>query len=92
MQFFNLSVVEFYKDLGIQNQFISVEHPQANGLEEAADMIILSRMKNKLDAVNGLWVAYLHEILWSYHNTPHSTTRKKNYKTHPKGCPTQTRI
>lgn len=48
-------------------------------------MIILYRMKNKLDAVNGLWVAYLHEILWSYHSTPHSTTRKKNYKTHPKG-------
>lgn len=38
--------------------------------------IILSGMKKKLDEANGLWAEYLHEIMWSYHTTLHSTTRK----------------
>src|ERR1051325_4304331 len=36
-QFASASVVEFCKELGIQNKFISVEHPQANGQAESAN-------------------------------------------------------
>ena len=33
-------------------------------------------MKKKLDEAKGLWDDYLHEILWSYHTTPHSITKE----------------
>lgn len=62
-QFSILSVVEFCKDLGIQNRLISVDHPQENGQGEAVNKIILSEMKKKMDEAKGLWVEYLHEIL-----------------------------
>lgn len=73
-QFASTSVFEFSKDLGIQNRFISVEYPQANGQTEASNKIIMSGMKKKMDWAKGLWIEYLHEFLWSYHTTPHLTT------------------
>lgn len=39
-QFSSFSVVEFFKDLGIQNQYISVEHPEENGQAKVRNMII----------------------------------------------------
>lgn len=42
VQFASVFVVEFYKNLRIQNQFISIEHPQANSRAEAVNKIILS--------------------------------------------------
>lgn len=59
-QFASTSIIEFCKDLGIQNQFISVEHPQANGQAEATNKIILSGIKKKLYKAKGLWAKYLH--------------------------------
>lgn len=75
-QFTSSSIVEFCRYLGIRNQFISVEHLHANDQEEVANRIILSRMKKILAEAKGLWVEYLHDILWSYHVTPHSTTNE----------------
>lgn len=63
MQFASSSVVKFCRNFGIHNRFISMEHPQANGQAEAANKIILSGMKRKIDAAKGLWADYLHEIL-----------------------------
>lgn len=68
-------VIEVCRNLDIHNMFVSDEHPHANGHTEAANRIILSGMKKKLDEANGLWAEYLHEILWLYHTTPHSTTK-----------------
>lgn len=31
-------------------------------------------INKKLDKAKGLWVEPLHEVLWSYHATPNSTT------------------
>lgn len=55
MQFARSSVVEFCRHLDIQNRFVLVEHPHANGHTKEENMIILSRMKKKLDEANGLW-------------------------------------
>lgn len=33
-------------------------------------------MKKKLDEAKGLWVEYLHEILWSYQTIPYSTIQE----------------
>lgn len=37
-------------------------------------------MKKKLDEANGIWTEYLHGILWSYHITPHSTTKETPFQ------------
>lgn len=37
-------------------------------------------MKKNLDESKGLWVEYLHEILWSYHTTLHSTTKETPFR------------
>lgn len=57
-----------------------MEYPQENGQAEAENKIILCRMKKKLDEAKGLWVEYLHAILWSYHTMPHSTTRDTPFR------------
>ena len=79
-QFASASVVEFCKELGIQNKFISVEHPQANGQAESANKVILNAIKKKLDSAKGLWAQCLHEVLWAYHTTVHSTTQETPFR------------
>lgn len=39
------------------------------------------RDEKRLDETKGLWVEYLHEILWSCHTTPRSTTYKTPFRT-----------
>lgn len=34
----------------------------------------------KLDGAKGLWDEYLHEIIRSYHTTPHSTTKETPFQ------------
>src|ERR1051325_9985358 len=79
-QFASTSVVEFCKELGIQNKFISVEPPQENGKAESANKVILNAIKKKLDSAKGLWAQYLHEVLWGYHTTVHSTTQETPFR------------
>lgn len=57
-----------------------MEQSQANGQAEAANKIILSGKKRKLDEAKGKWAEYLHEIMWSYHTTTHSTTRENPFR------------
>lgn len=79
-QFASAPVVNFCKDLGIQNMFTLVEHPHANRQGEAANKVFLVGLKKNLDETKGLWAEYLHEILWSYHTTPHSTIQETLFR------------
>lgn len=62
--------------MDVQTKFVSVAHPQANGKEEETNKMILKGVKKKLDNTKELWAELLNEILWSYHITPHSTTKE----------------
>ncbi|WJX34365.1 hypothetical protein P8452_22487 [Trifolium repens] len=73
-QFASEKVVQFCKGKGIQNTFISVEHPQANGQAESANKVILRAIKRRITSKGEGWVAHLLPILWSYHTTPQSST------------------
>ncbi|MCI03950.1 gag-pol polyprotein [Trifolium medium] len=73
-QFASEKVVQFCKEKGIQNTFISVEHPQANGLAESANKVILKALKRRLTGKAENWAEHLLPILWSYHTTPQSST------------------
>jgi hypothetical protein len=48
--------------LGIQTKFVSVIHPQENGLAEATNKVILNGIKKKLEEAKGLWAELLHEV------------------------------
>lgn len=55
-------VVDFLDHL--ETNFILVVHPQANGQEELANKVLLSKIKKKLDInTKGIWGEQLHEIL-----------------------------
>jgi ribonuclease HI len=61
-QFASSTVVDFCKHLGIQTNFASVIHPQANGQAESANKVILNGIKKKLEAAKSLWAEQLHEV------------------------------
>jgi len=66
--------------LRVKQHFTSVEHPQSNGQAEAANKVILNRLKRRLDSAKGNWVEQLYHVLWSYRTTPYSTTGETPYK------------
>ncbi|RDX98920.1 Tf2-6, partial [Mucuna pruriens] len=66
-QFTSSTMAKFCQELHIRQSFTSVEHPQANGQAEAANRVILRAEE-------------LPQVLWSYHTTPHSTTRETPFR------------
>ncbi|GAU32582.1 hypothetical protein TSUD_146960 [Trifolium subterraneum] len=73
-QFASEKVVEYCRGKEIQNTFISVEHPQANGQAESANKVILRALKRRVTSKQESWVEHLSAILWSYHTTPQLST------------------
>lgn len=69
-QFTKTTVTDFCHELDVQTKFISIVHPQEHGLAESVNKVILKGIKKRLGA------ELLHEILWSYHKTTHSTTKE----------------
>lgn len=69
-QFASQKVKDFCQSLKIMQLFASVEHPQTNGQAEAANKVVLDRLKKRLDKAKGSWVDHLCNVLWSYHMTP----------------------
>lgn len=74
--FASVMVIEICRDLGVQTKFASVVNSQANGQEESTNKSILKGLKMKLGDAKGLWAYFLHEILCSYHTTPHITNKE----------------
>ncbi|XP_016206511.1 uncharacterized protein LOC107646883 [Arachis ipaensis] len=64
------------QNLKVKQHFSSVEHPQSNGLAEAANKVLLQALRKKLDDAKGLWAELVPEILWGYNTSVHSTTKE----------------
>ncbi|CAA0834113.1 Polynucleotidyl transferase- ribonuclease H-like superfamily protein, partial [Striga hermonthica] len=62
------------EEMGIEQHFASVAHPQANGQVEVTNRIILNGLKTRLEKASGAWVDELTSVLWAYRTTPRSTT------------------
>ncbi|XP_072087352.1 uncharacterized protein [Arachis hypogaea] len=75
-QFADHKFTSFLQDLKIKYHFSSVEHPQTNGLAEAANKVILHSLRKKLEDAKGLWAELIPEIIWGYNTTIHSTTKE----------------
>nr|XP_025662042.1 uncharacterized protein LOC112757703 [Arachis hypogaea] len=79
-QFIDHNFKEFLHNLKIKQHFSSVEHPQSNGLAEAANKVILQALQKKLDSAEGLWAELISEVLWAYNTTAHSTTKETPFR------------
>jgi len=79
-QFTDQRFQDYLRNIGIKQSFTSVEHPQANGLAEAANMVILQGIRKRLDTAKTRWAEELNTVLWSYRTTPHSTTGESPFQ------------
>ncbi|XP_057742915.1 uncharacterized protein LOC130961187 [Arachis stenosperma] len=79
-QFTDQSLAGFLQGFEIKHHFSSVEHPQTNGLAEAANKVILMALKKKLGEAKGEWAELIPEILWSYNTTKQTTTKEAPYR------------
>ncbi|GAU23378.1 hypothetical protein TSUD_334260 [Trifolium subterraneum] len=71
---------EFLAAIGTTQHFTSVEHPQTNGQAEAANRVLLQGLRRRMGASKGNWTEELHNVLWSYRTTPHSTTGETPFR------------
>nr|XP_025682159.1 uncharacterized protein LOC112783427 [Arachis hypogaea] len=79
-QFTDHNFKEFLQNLKIKQHFSSVEHPQSNGLAEAANKVVLQALRKKLDDAKGVWAELVPEVLWAYNTTVHSTTKETPFR------------
>lgn len=79
-QFVDKKVRRFCEELGIKQDFTSVEHPQTNGQTEAANKVVLNGLKKRLENAKGLWPDELPNVLWSYNTTPQSSTLETPFR------------
>ncbi|GAU45958.1 hypothetical protein TSUD_301670 [Trifolium subterraneum] len=79
-QFTNKNFQEFLATIGTTQHFTSLEHPQTNGQAEAANRVILRGLRRRMGASKGNWTEELHNVLWSYRTTPHSTTGETPFR------------
>ncbi|GAU34548.1 hypothetical protein TSUD_219320 [Trifolium subterraneum] len=79
-QFTNKKFQEFLATIGTTQHFTSVEHPQTNGQAEAVNCVILRGLRRRMGASKGNWTEELHNVLWSYRTTPHSTTGETPFR------------
>ena len=62
-QFDNGAFRNFCSELGIQNHYSSLAHPQANGQVEVTNRTLLKIIKTRLEAAKGIWPDELPSVL-----------------------------
>nr|XP_027093762.1 protein NYNRIN-like [Coffea arabica] len=75
-QFADRSLQEWCTELGIQQHFTSVGHPQANGQVENVNRTILHGLKTRIESARTGWLDELPTILWAYRTTPRTATQE----------------
>ncbi|RDX81685.1 Tf2-6, partial [Mucuna pruriens] len=70
-QFTSRATVEFCEGLKIK---------QLLTLAKAANKVILRGLRKRLEEAKGRWAEELPQVLWSYHTTPHSTTKETPFR------------
>ncbi|CAA0840169.1 Unknown protein, partial [Striga hermonthica] len=72
-QFNGKQIRAWCEDMKIEQHFVSVSHPHANGQVEVTNRIILNGLKMRLEKASGTRVDELTSVLWAYKTTPRST-------------------
>ena len=75
-QFASHLLKKLCEEVGIQQVFASVEHPQTNGQVESANRVLLRGLKRRLEKAKGSWAEEVPRIVWAYHTSEHSGTHE----------------
>ena len=75
-QFASHLLKKLCEEVGIQQVFASVEHPQTNGQVESANRVLLRGLKRRLEKAKGSWAEEVPRIVWAYHTTEQSGTHE----------------
>ena len=75
-QFASHLLKKLCEEVGIQQVFASVEHPQTNGQVESANRVLLRGLKRRLEKAKGSWAEEAPRIVWAYHTTEQSGTHE----------------
>ena len=73
-QFNNLKVEGFCEIYGIRINYSPVYHPQANGMAEAMNKMIIENMWRNLEDKKGAWLEELPKVLWAQRTTKKRAT------------------
>ncbi|XP_057803219.1 uncharacterized protein LOC131018518 [Salvia miltiorrhiza] len=63
----------------IDERFVFVAHPQANGQVELANRSICESIKKRLNQSRGKWVKELDTVLWAYRTSPKTKTGEASF-------------
>ena len=73
-QFNNPRVAEFCEQHGIRINFSPVYYPQANGMAEATNRVLVNNLKRRLEKEKGGWLEELPKVLWAQRTTRKEAT------------------
>ena len=71
-QFNNAKIEGFAEMYEIKVNFSPFYHPQANGMAEATNKLIVGNLRRNLEERKGAWLEKLPKVLWA-----HQTTKKR---------------
>ncbi|XP_061345883.1 uncharacterized protein LOC133291613 [Gastrolobium bilobum] len=74
------SARELMKDLKVKHRFAFVEHPQLNGQAEAANKVIVDRLKKRMMDAKESWVHQLYFVLWAYRTSTQTATGETPFR------------
>ena len=75
-QFNNAKVESFAEMYGIKINFSPVYHPQANGMAEATNKLIVGNLRRNLEDRRGAWLEELPKVLWAQRTTKKRATEE----------------
>ncbi|XP_015953975.1 uncharacterized protein LOC107478346 [Arachis duranensis] len=79
-QFTDSTFKNLVASMKIKYQFMSVEHPQANGQVETANKVIPAGLKKRLQDAKGVWAEELPQVLWAYQTTSQFATGETPFR------------
>jgi hypothetical protein len=79
-QFTSSEFKDFAESMGIKLLNSSPYYAQANGQEEASNMIMIKITQKKIDQKPRRWHSVLNEALWAYRMAPHGATQTSPYE------------
>ena len=67
-------------DFRVKHHFASVEHPQSNGQAEAANKVIVSGLRKRMEEARDSWVEHLYSMLWGYRTSVQLSTGETPFR------------
>lgn len=73
-QFNSAKIRSWCEEMKVEQRFIAVAHPQANGQVEVTNRILVNAVKKCLDTAGEIWVDELQSVLRAYRTSKKEST------------------